>query len=365
MVGTKVVEDGTKPKKGRRTRNSKFRKIPKELILKNGEVTLTQMINRDKKEEPVVDSSAQVIPNSKNLQLNQLLQKPKELPEEKQLQNIHEEPVAVVNNKIAQTSSVNEPLVQKPVIVKEILLPGMKKKKEKNINIADNAYHRLARKAGANLISSPVYYMYNEILEAVFKDIVYKALSLSAISGNRIIKKEVFSEAIYSATGKYPLAPILTGKKAFLPNLKTNKSEKKLGSKKNVAIGRIANQEISTFQKQSNILYIAKTPFGNKIKKYADQCTKEINILYGIKPYNSQYMFQKGVFLIAQSFAEQLLLDLTQNALKLTKHGKRGTLYSEDLALVLEIIRNMGSVLSLDINEIRANVKYQVAASKK
>lgn len=342
MVDTKLIGSDGKPKKGRRKKTrSKIGKLSKEPVSKNEEVTLHEMLNQNKEE---------LVNNS-----------PDQQPVEKQLQNIREEQVI--------KESSNQVIVQKLHKTKESSLPGTKKKKEKNINIADNAYHRLARKAGASYVSSPVFYMYNEILEIIFKDIVYKALSLSAISGNRIIKREVFSEAIYNATGKYPIAPILTGKKALLPNLKVNKTEKKgtekKGPKKNVAMGRISNQEISTFQKQSDKLYIAKTPFGNKIKKYADGYTKEINVLYGIKPYNSQYMFQKGVFLIGQSFAEQLILDLTQNALKLTKHGKRGTLYSEDLALVLEIIKNMGSVLNLDVNEIRARVKFHVMESKK
>ncbi len=237
---------------------------------------------------------------------------------------------------------------------------GKKKKKEKNVDIANNAFHRLARKAGAVLISITVNYTYNEILHVLMKRIVKKALVLSAASQSRIIKREVLCRAIQCETGKYPIATVASGRKALLPNFKSGKSDRV--TKK--VIGRIAEQEISAFQKQSDMLYIAKTPFGNKIKKLTDQYTREVNILYrsmGTKNnVDYSYMFQNGVFLILQSFAEQFLLDLTQCALKLTAHAKRGTLYSEDILLALEINNNLGNILNLPIDEIRTRIKISI-----
>ena len=249
--------------------------------------------------------------------------------------------------------------VQPPIEQKEQNVSKINKraKKEPNVSIASNAYHRIARKAGIQLISTKTYYMYDEIVRVLFTQIIRKALALTINAKNKIIQQEDFCNAIYNETGRYPVAPVLSGKKAKLPNFK-KKSVKSKDNKSVVTVGRIALQEIATFQKQSDILYVAKTPFENKIKKITASLTKEINALYGV-PSDRTYMYQSGVYLIAQSFFEQLLLDITQSAQKLSKHCKRSTLYYTDIALVLQIARDQGGDLRLPVEDMIERIKMQ------
>lgn len=256
-----------------------------------------------------------------------------------------------------------------------------KKKKEKNVDIADNAYHRIARKAGALLISNGVYYAYNIFVDRLLENILRKAIALSADSGNKIIKREVFATAVFLETGKYPIATIQSGKKAQLPNFKPkhsgvtppiddNASVSSTNTNRNrLNPGRIAEKEIQEFQRQYDSLYMAKTPFGNKVKMIADQVSRDINVLYNTgksnKQNNGQYMFQHGVYLMAQSFIEQYILDLTQISLKLTKHAKRGTLYYEDIILALEISSQMGNGFTFSIDDIKTHVEISIANAKK
>ena len=247
-----------------------------------------------------------------------------------------------------------------------------KKKKEKNVDIANNALHRLARKAGADLISNAVYYIYAEVMDIVLKRVIKKSLALSTDSGNKIIKRDIFIKALYLETGKYPIATIQSGKKAHLPNFKSKRTQVVGGgddtssttstSTVRVNPGRIAEKEIHEFQKQYDVLYMAKTPFQNKVKLFTGQAAREIGPLYASKTKGetSNYMFQRGVLLIAQSFIEQFLLDLTQNALKLTKHASRRTLYYEDIILTLEIVSNMGNDLIFPIDDIKTRVKINM-----
>lgn len=240
---------------------------------------------------------------------------------------------------------------------------GKRSKRDGSCTIANNAYHRIARKAGRQLISVTTYYMYDEIIRIIFQNAIRKAIALTANAGNKIIRQDTFCHAIHAETGKWPISPILTGKKAQLPNFK-NKLTKKRKSAKVKTVSRIATQEISAYQKQCNMLYIAKTPFENKIKLYAAKATREINPLYGLPP-NASYMFQKGVVLTAQSFAEQLLLDLTQCAGKLTAHAGRRTLYWEDLALVLSISKSQMGALQLPVADMIRRVEDKIEDSTK
>jgi len=245
-----------------------------------------------------------------------------------------------------------------------------KKKKKKNIDIANNAFHRLARKAGAGLISSSVYYIYTEVMDILLKRIIKKSVALSTVSGNKIIKRDIFIKALRLETGKYPIATIISGKKAHLPNFKSKRTQVVVGgaddttsitstSINRVNPGRIAEKEIHEFQKQYDVLYMAKTPFHNKVKLFTMHAARDIAPLYASKTKGetSNYMFQRDVVLIAQSFIEQFLLDLTQNALKLTKHAKRGTLYYKDIILTLEIMSNMDNDLIFPIEAMKTRVK--------
>lgn len=243
---------------------------------------------------------------------------------------------------------------------------GKRPKKDGSCTIVNKAYHRIARKAGRRLISVDTYYMYDEIIRVVFQNIIRKAIALTANAGHKIIRQDIFCHAINAETKKWPISPILTGKKAHLPNFKSKLARKRKSNqtKKPKIVIRIATQEISTYQKQCNMLYIAKTPFRCKIKLYVVKATKEINPLYGL-PSNASYMFQKGVVLIAQSFAEQLLLDLTQSAGKLTDHAGRSTLYWEDLALVLTISKSQMGALQLPVTDMIRRVEDKIEDSTK
>ena len=248
-----------------------------------------------------------------------------------------------------------------------------KKKRTKNIDIANNVFHRLARKGGAGLISSSVYYIYNEVMDILLKRVIKKALALSIDSGNKIIKRDIFNKVIWLETGKYPIASAnKKTKKAHLPNFKSKRSHVVVGgddtasttsiSTNRVNPGRIAEKQVHEFQKQHNVLYMAKTPFHNKVKLFTMHAARDIAPLYASKTKGetSNYMFQRDVVLIAQSFIEQFLLDLTQNALKLTKHAKRGTLYYTDILLTLEIMSNMGNNLIFPIEAMKTRVNINI-----
>lgn len=279
--------------------------------------------------------------------------------------------VDIVENREVQVNVKDDDTVNDVVVLKN--KNKYKKKKEKNIDIANNAFHRLARKAGAGLISSSVYYIYTEIMDILLKRIIKKSLALSTDSGNKIIKRDIFVKALRLETGKYPIATIQSGKKAHLPNFKSKRAQVIVGGNDDTAHttstgtnrvnpGRIAEKEIHEFQKQYDVLYMAKTPFQNKVKLFTEQAARDIAPLYASKNKGgtSNYMFQHGVLLIAQSFIEQFLLDLTQNAIKLTKHAKRGTLYYADIALTLDILSNMGNDLIFPVDDMRTRVKINM-----
>lgn len=119
--------------------------------------------------------------------------------------------------------------------------------------------------------------------------------------------------------------------------LKENKANKNLVSslkpasqtttpKKKFQPGKLALREIRKYQHTTDLV-IRKAPFKRLIR----------NIMATMDDASSPIRFQKSAFMMIQTATEYFMVNILEDALKLTTHAKRKTLFGDDIKLIYRI----------------------------
>jgi histone H3/H4 len=123
------------------------------------------------------------------------------------------------------------------------------------------------------------------------------------------------------------------------PSLLIKKTRKKrikiipaVEKKRRFRPGTVAIREIKKFQKMSNLLTFAKYPFEKLVRKIVNN-----------KHAGTSMKISKDVFITLQYFIEQYIINILENANRVSVHTGRVKLVSADIKLVNTILHNTSS----------------------